>query len=57
MIRLASSAFVLALLLAQLPVAAQSTTAPSTPSQSTASITDTDVQRLRQALADATFRS
>ena len=48
MLRLASSALALALLMTQAPFAAQ-----STPAQSTASATDTDVQRLRQALADA----
>jgi hypothetical protein len=48
MLRLASSAVALALLITQAPLAAQ-----STPAQTTASATDTDVQRLRQALADA----
>lgn len=49
MFRLAASALAVALLMTQAPMAAQSTSA-----QSTASVTDTDVQRLRQALADAT---
>jgi hypothetical protein len=49
MLRVASSALALALLMTQAPLAAQ-----STPAQSTTSVTDTDVQRLRQALADAT---
>jgi hypothetical protein len=49
MLRLALSALVMALLVTQAPLVAQSTAA-----QSTTSITDTDVQRLRQALADAT---
>jgi len=49
MLRLASSAVIAALLVTQAPMAAQSTAA-----QATASVTDTDVQRLRQALADAT---
>ena len=53
MLRLASSALVLALLATQAPMAAQSTPAKSTPAQSTASVTDTDVQRLNQALVDA----
>ena len=54
MLRLAaSSAFVVALLVSHAPIAAQSTAAQST-APSTASITDADVQRLRQALADAT---
>jgi len=54
MLRLAaSSAFVVALLVSHAPIAAQSTAAQST-APSTASITDVDVQRLRQALADAT---
>ena len=53
MLRLASSALALALLVTQAPLAAQST-APPIPAPSTASVTDTDVQRLRQALADAT---
>jgi hypothetical protein len=54
MLRLASSAFVVALLLTQSSITAQSTATPSTAAQSTVSVTDTDVQRLRQALADAT---
>lgn len=49
MFRLASTALVMALLATQAPVVAQSPAA-----QSTTSITDTDIQRLRQALADAT---
>ena len=49
MFGLASSALMLALLVFQAPVAAQSPAA-----QTTASITATDIQRLRQALADAT---
>lgn len=49
MLRLASSALMLALLVSQAPVTAQSTAA-----QTTASVTAADVQRLRQALADAT---
>ena len=52
MLRLASSALAMALLVTQAPVAAQSTAAQ--PAQSTASVTDTDIQRLRQAIADAT---
>jgi len=54
MLRLAaSSAIVVGLVISQAPIAAQSTVAQST-AQSTVSITDADVQRLRQALADAT---
>jgi hypothetical protein len=49
MLRLASSALAMALLVTQAPVAAQSTAPPLT-----ASVTDTDIQRLRQAVADAT---
>lgn len=49
MLRLASSALAVALLVTQAPLVAQSTAA-----QTTTSITETDVQRLRQALADAT---
>jgi hypothetical protein len=54
MLRLASGALVLALLMTPLPASAQSTTAPPIPAPPTPSVTDTDVQRLRQALADAT---
>ena len=54
MLRLASSAFVVALLLTQSSITAQSTATPSTAAQSTVSVTETDVQRLRQALTDAT---
>jgi hypothetical protein len=53
MLRHASSAFVLGLLMTQAPIAAQSTV-PSSAAQVTASVTDADMQRLRQALADAT---
>lgn len=48
MLRIAASALVLALLGTQAPAALQSTVA-----QAPSSVTDTDVQRLRQALADA----
>ncbi len=51
MLRLASGALVLALFMAQLPASAQ---APPIPAPPTPSVTDNDVQRLRQALADAT---
>jgi hypothetical protein len=50
MFRLATSALLAVLALSQAPVVAQSTP----PAVSTASVTDTDVQRLRQAIADAT---
>jgi hypothetical protein len=49
MLRFASSALVMALLVTQAPLVAQSTA-----TQTITSVTDTDVQRLRQALADAT---
>jgi hypothetical protein len=48
MLRLASGALMLALITAPAPLRAQTTAATS------ASVTDTDIQRLRQALADAT---
>lgn len=48
--RLAVGALALALLISQSPVTAQASTAAA----QAASITDTDIQRLRQALADAT---
>ena len=50
MLRFVSSALVLALLVTQAPLAAQS----SATAQSTSSVTTNDVQRLKQALADAT---
>ena len=49
MLRITSSALLAGLLMTQAPMAAQ-----STPTQVVVSVTDTDIQRLRQAIADAT---